>query len=122
MLRLHFRPEFLNRLDEIIMFKPLTMQNMIGIVDLILKKLSNRLEEKHLTLKVTDRAKTALVNLSYNPQFGARPIKRFTQAKIETLIAKVILTEDLKAKDILQVDYDKEKEFFVNVITPKSNE
>ena len=121
-LKHSFRPEFLNRMDEIIMFKPLTMQNMIQIVDLILQKLSDRLVEKNLTLSVTDRAKNALVNLSYNPQFGARPIKRFTQAKIETLIAKVILTEDLKAKDELLVDYSPEKEFFVTVVSPKSNE
>lgn len=121
-LKRSFRPEFLNRMDEIIMFKPLTMQNMLCIVDLILGKLSERLSEKNLTLEVTEKAKNALVNLSYNPQFGARPIKRFTQSKIETLIAKVLLTQDVKAKDKLVVDYSAEKDFYVTINSSKANE
>ncbi|MBR1625241.1 MAG: AAA family ATPase, partial [Clostridia bacterium] len=116
LLKRSFRPEFLNRLDEIIMFKPLTMANMMQIVDLILSKIEDRLAEKQLKVQVTDKAKTAIVNLSYNPQFGARPIKRFAQAKIETLLAKKILSENLNAGDTLKVDYNTNDEFFVEVI------
>ena len=116
LLKRSFRPEFLNRLDEIIMFKPLTMANMMQIVDLILSKIEDRLAEKQLKVQVTDKAKTAIVNLSYNPQFGARPIKRFAQAKIETLLAKKILSENLNAGDTLKVDYNTNNEFFVEVI------
>ncbi len=121
LLKRSFRPEFLNRLDEIIMFKPLTMTNMIKIVELILEKLSERLKEKQLLLEVSDEAKKALVRLSYNPQFGARPIKRFTQAKIETIIAKTILSENLKQGDVLSVDYTEENGFFVKIISSKQN-
>ena len=121
LLKRSFRPEFLNRLDEIIMFKPLTMENMIKIVELILSKLDKRLEEKHLKLSVTDEAKKALVKLSYNPQFGARPIKRFTQAKIETVIAKTILSENLKQGDTIKIDYNPENNFYVTIINSKQN-
>ena len=121
LLKRSFRPEFLNRLDEIIMFKPLTMENMIKIVELILSKLDKRLEEKHLKLSVTDEAKKALVKLSYNPQFGARPIKRFTQAKIETVIAKTILSENLKQGDAIKIDYNPENNFYVTIINSKQN-
>ena len=121
LLKRSFRPEFLNRLDEIIMFKPLTMSNMIQIVELILEKLNDRLKEKQLCLEVSDEAKQALVKLSYNPQFGARPIKRFTQSKIETIIAKTILSENLKQGDVLYVDYTAENGFYVRIISSKQS-
>ena len=115
LLKRSFRPEFLNRLDEIIMFKPLTQQNMIQIVDLVLAKITNRLSEKQLKVDITEKAKEAIVQYSYNPMYGARPIKRFTQAKIETLIAKTILSESLQAGDTLKIDYDANKEFYITV-------
>lgn len=121
LLKRSFRPEFLNRLDEIIMFKPLTETNMIKIVDLILSNLSKRLTEKQLNLYVSDNAKKALVKLSYDPQFGARPLKRFTQGKVETLIAKTILSENLSFGDTLCVDYTKENGFYVTVKTAKQS-
>ena len=121
LLKRSFRPEFLNRLDEIIMFKPLTMSNMIQIVELILEKLNDRLKEKQLCLEVSADAKQALVKLSYNPQFGARPIKRFTQSKIETIIAKTILSENLKQGDVLYVDYTAENGFYVRIISSKQS-
>ena len=121
LLKRSFRPEFLNRLDEIIMFKPLNMSNMIQIVELILEKLNDRLKEKQLCLEVSDEAKQALVKLSYNPQFGARPIKRFTQSKIETIIAKTILSENLKQGDVLYVDYTAENGFYVRIISSKQS-
>ncbi len=121
LLKRSFRPEFLNRLDEIIMFKPLTETNMIKIVDLILSNLSKRLTEKQLNLYVSDNAKKALVKLSYDPQFGARPLKRFTQGKVETLIAKTILSENLSFGDTLCVDYTEENGFYVTVKTAKQS-
>ncbi|MGN0769068.1 MAG: AAA family ATPase, partial [Christensenellales bacterium] len=121
LLKRSFRPEFLNRLDEIIMFKPLTMSNMIQIVELILEKLNDRLKEKQLCLEVSEEAKQALVKLSYNPQFGARPIKRFTQSKIETIIAKTILSENLKQGDVLYVDYTADNGFYVRIISSKQS-
>lgn len=121
LLKRSFRPEFLNRLDEIIMFKPLTETNMIKIVDLILSNLSKRLTEKQLNLYVSDNAKKALVKLSYDPQFGARPLKRFTQGKVETLIAKTILSENLSFGDTLCVDYTEENGFYVMVKTAKQS-
>ncbi len=121
LLKRSFRPEFLNRLDEIIMFKPLTETNMIKIVDLILSNLSKRLTEKQLNLYVSDNAKKALVKLSYDPQFGARPLKRFTQGKVETLIAKTILAENLSFGDTLCVDYTEENGFYVTVKPAKQS-
>ncbi len=121
LLKRSFRPEFLNRLDEIIMFKPLTETNMIKIVDLILSNLSKRLTEKQLNLYVSDNAKKALVKLSYDPQFGARPLKRFTQGKVETLIAKTILAENLSFGDTLCVDYTEENGFYVTIKPAKQS-
>ena len=116
LLKRSFRPEFLNRLDEIIMFKPLTMRDMVSIVDLILGHINDRLREKQLNMSVTEPAKNAIVNLSYNPLYGARPIRRFVQAKVETLIAKTILSESLQAGDTLKIDYSPDKDFFVTII------
>ena len=115
LLKQSFRPEFLNRLDEIITFKPLTMNDMMGIVDLILTRLADRLRDKQLHLNVTDKAKTAVINLSYNPQYGARPIKRFIQANIETMLARTILSGQVSAGNMLLVDYNQEKGFFVEI-------
>ena len=89
-LRGHFRPEFLNRLDEIILFKPLTKDNIGGIVDLMVKELSDRLADQELSLELTDAARTQVIENGYDPVYGARPLKRYLQNYVETLAAKKI--------------------------------
>ena len=96
-LRGHFRPEFLNRLDEIIMFKPLTKDNIGGIVDLMVRELSNRLADQELSLELTDAARTQVIENGYDPVYGARPLKRYLQNYVETLAAKKILSGDVHA-------------------------
>ena len=93
-LRAHFRPEFLNRLDETIMFKPLTKQNVYAIIDLLLKDVNKRLEDKELSIELTDAAKNFVVEGGYEPMYGARPLKRFLQKHVETLSAKLILADE----------------------------
>ena len=112
-LRGHFRPEFLNRLDEIIMFKPLTKDNIGGIVDLMVKELSNRLADQELSLELTDAARTQVIENGYDPVYGARPLKRYLQNYVETLAAKKILSGDVHAGDILVLDV-KDGEFVIN--------
>ena len=114
LLKQQFRPEFLNRLDDIIYYKPLMKTEIYKIVDLMLAELGKRLEDKRLSIEVTDVAKEAIVNQGYDQNFGARPLKRFIQRRIETLIAKKIIADELEPDSILQVDYD--KDFVVNVI------
>lgn len=114
LLKQQFRPEFLNRLDDIIYYKPLMKTEIYKIVDLMLAELGKRLEDKRLSIEVTDAAKEAIVNQGYDQNFGARPLKRFIQRRIETLIAKKIIADELEPDSILQVDYD--KDFIVNVI------
>jgi len=114
LLKQQFRPEFLNRLDDIIYYKPLMKTEIYKIVDLMLAELGKRLEDKRLSIEVTDAAKEAIVNQGYDQNFGARPLKRFIQRRIETLIAKKIIADELEPDSILQVDYD--KDFVVNVI------
>lgn len=116
LLKKSFRPEFLNRLDEIVFFKPLTFDNMVGIVDLILNGLKKRLDDKQIGFSVTDKAKRKIVSSSYDPQFGARPLKRFVQGQIETLLAKTILAGNVEQGDTMQVDLDDNNDFIVNVI------
>ena len=94
-LRIHFRPEFLNRLDEVIMFKPLTKENIGGIVDLILKDLNRRLADRQLTIDLTDEAKQYVIDHGYDPVYGARPLKRFLQQNVETLAARIILGSEI---------------------------
>ena len=105
-LRGHFRPEFLNRLDEIIMFKPLTKDNIGNIVDLMVKELDNRLADQELSLKLTDVAKDMVVEKGYDPVYGARPLKRYLQNYVETLAAKKILSGDVHAGDTLVLDVE----------------
>ena len=100
-LRGHFRPEFLNRLDEIIMFKPLTKDNVGKIVDLMVKELSDRLADQELSLELTDAAKQMVVDNGYDPVYGARPLKRYLQNYVETLTAKKILSGDVHAGDTI---------------------
>ena len=103
-LRGHFRPEFLNRLDEIIMFKPLTKNNIGKIVDLMVKELSDRLADQELSLELTDAAKQMVVDNGYDPVYGARPLKRYLQNYVETLTAKKILSGDVHAGDTIVLD------------------
>ena len=103
-LRGHFRPEFLNRLDEIIMFKPLTKDNVGKIVDRMVKELSDRLADQELSLELTDAAKQMVVDNGYDPVYGARPLKRYLQNYVETLTAKKILSGDVHAGDTIVLD------------------
>ena len=112
-LRGHFRPEFLNRLDEIILFKPLTKDNIGGIVDLMVKELSDRLADQELSLELTDAARTQVIENGYDPVYGARPLKRYLQNYVETLAAKKILSGDVHAGDALVLDV-KDGEFVIN--------
>ena len=112
-LRGHFRPEFLNRLDEIVMFKPLTKENIGGIVDLMVKELSNRLADQELSLELTDAARTQVIENGYDPVYGARPLKRYLQNYVETLAAKKILSGDVHQGDTLVLDV-KDGEFVIN--------
>jgi ATP-dependent Clp protease ATP-binding subunit ClpB len=106
LLKQSFRPEFLNRLDEIVFYKPLAKENIKAIVDLMLKELSERLAEKQLSVEVTDRAKDYIIEEGFDPNYGARPLKRFLQSKVETLIARKMIAEDLEPGTKLVVDYD----------------
>ena len=112
-LRGHFRPEFLNRLYEIIMFKPLTKENIGGIVDLMVKELSDRLADQELSLELTDAARTQVIENGYDPVYGARPLKRYLQNYVETLAAKKILSGDVHQGDTLVLDV-KDGEFVIN--------
>lgn len=97
LLRRSFRPEFLNRLDEIVFYKPLTRENITGIIDLLLDALRKRLEDKQLTVELTDEAKQYVIDNGYDPVYGARPLKRFLQRNVETLLGRVIIAGDLSA-------------------------
>ena len=105
-LRGHFRPEFLNRLDEIIMFKPLTKGNIGGIINLIIDDLNRRLADKELTIELTDEAKHFIIENGYDPVYGARPLKRYIQKYVETLAAKLILAGDLDSGDTIVIDVE----------------
>ena len=105
-LRAHFRPEFLNRLDEIIMFKPLTKENISGIIDIITERLNRRLADKELKLSLTDAAKQYITDHGYNPVYGARPLKRYIQKNVETMVARMILSGELSQGDTICIDSD----------------
>lgn len=98
-LRNHFRPEFLNRLDETILFKPLSKENIGGIVSLIIADLNRRLEDRDLSLELTEEAVQLIVDNAYDPVYGARPLKRYIQKHVETLTAKLILSDGVGAGD-----------------------
>ena len=104
LLRRQFRPEFLNRLDEIVFYKPLTRDNMRGIIDLMLESLRKRLADKQLSLTVTDNAKDLVIARGYDPMYGARPLRRFLQQSVETLLARHIIANDLAPGTVLTVD------------------
>ncbi|MBP3215276.1 MAG: AAA family ATPase, partial [Clostridium sp.] len=103
-LQAHFRPEFLNRLDETILFKPLTMDNIGHIVDLQMKDLNRRLADKDLTISLSDLAKSYIIEHSYDPVYGARPLKRFIQKNVETLAARLILSGNVGEGENIEIN------------------
>ena len=103
-LKAHFRPEFLNRLDEIILFHPLSKENISGIIDLMMTELNRRLKSQGVTLKLTEAAKQSVIEGGYDPAFGARPLRRYLQKNVETLAAKLILQGDVLGGDTILVD------------------
>ncbi len=105
-LRNHFRPEFLNRLDETIMFKPLTKENITNIVDLLVKDLNRRLADKELSVELTPAAKDYVAEHGYEPIYGARPLKRYLQKNVETLAARLILEDGVRAEDTIVIDVE----------------
>lgn len=106
LLKTQFRPEFLNRLDEIIFYKPLTKENVTGIINILLSSLSQRLSERQLKLSVTERAKDFIIEHGYDPVYGARPLKRYLQSKVETLLARTMLGGEIKPNATLVVDIE----------------
>ena len=106
LLKSSFRPEFLNRLDEIVFYKPLAKAEIGKIVDLMLKSLKERLQDRQIDLAVTDSAKNYIIDEGYDPVYGARPLKRFIQSSVETLIARKIIENFFNAGDTAVVDYD----------------
>lgn len=105
-LRAHFRPEFLNRLDEIIMFKPLTKKDIYEIVELLIQDLNKRLQDSEVKIELTEAAKQFVVDGGYEPMYGARPLKRFLQKNVETLAAKLILSGEIGAEDTILIDVE----------------
>ena len=105
LLKRSFRPEFLNRLDEIVFYKPLTRENISGIVDLLIADLAKRLEDRQIKLIVTEAAKAYIISNGYDPIYGARPLKRFIQSRIETLVAKTIISSDIEPESTIEIDY-----------------
>ena len=106
-MKLHFRPEFLNRLDEIILFKPLTKENIGSIVDLLIAELNQRLLDKEVQITVTPEAKTFIINHGYHAVYGARPLKRYIQKNVETLVARMMLSDALELNQTIVVDVER---------------
>ena len=108
-LRAHFRPEFLNRLDETIMFKPLTKSDICDIIDLLVTDINRRLSDKELSVELTKEAKDMIVEGGYEPMYGARPLKRYLQKHVETLAAKLILSDKVRSEDVILIDVENEE-------------
>ena len=108
-LKNHFRPEFLNRLDEMIMFKPLTKANITNIIDLLVKDLNRRLADKELSVELTSAAKNYVADHGYEPMYGARPLKRYLQKSVETLAARLILSDGVDAEDTILIDVENDQ-------------
>ena len=105
-LKAHFRPEFLNRLDEIIMFKPLTKADIEDIIAIMVANLNKRIADRELSIEVTDSAASYIVEHGYDPVYGARPLKRFLQKHVETLAGRMILGDEVHAGDVIVIDSD----------------
>ena len=108
-LKNHFRPEFINRLDEIIMFKPLTRDNISGIIDILMDNLNDRVADKDLSITLTEAAKDYITKHGYDPVYGARPLKRYLQKNVETMAAKLILGDDLETGNRIIMDVENDK-------------
>ena len=108
-LRAHFRPEFLNRLDETILFKPLTRMDIARIVDLCVADLNKRLADRELTIELTMGAKEFVTDKGYDPAYGARPLKRYLQKNVETLAARIILGDGVREGSTIVIDVDEDK-------------
>lgn len=104
LLKRSFRPEFLNRLDEIVFYKPLTKENIDGILDLLISDLNKRLSDKQISVKLSDSAKQFVIDSAYDPSYGARPLKRFIQSKVETLLARAIIGGNIQPETTLEID------------------
>jgi ATP-dependent Clp protease ATP-binding subunit ClpB len=107
-LRNHFRPEFLNRLDEIILFKPLTKDNITSIIDLMVRRINDRLVDKEVKIQLTEGAKEYIVDKGYDPVYGARPLNRYLKKHVETLAARMILGGQVKAGDTILIDREED--------------
>ncbi|SFG15384.1 ATP-dependent Clp protease ATP-binding subunit ClpB [Lachnospiraceae bacterium C7] len=114
-LKLHFRPEFLNRLDEIIMFKPLTKDNIGHIVNLLMDGLNKRLVDKQIKVELSEKAKDIVIEGGYNPMYGARPLKRYVQKYVETISAKLILADKVNVGDTILIDADEKSNLYGKV-------
>ena len=119
-LHAYFKPEILNRMDDIVLFKPLSVNDMSMIVDKIVTQLNMRLLDQHISIEVTEEAKKWLGEEAYEPQFGARPLKRFVQRQIETPIARMMIKESLPEGTIIKVDLNDNKELDFKVVKPTS--
>jgi len=108
-LRAHFRPEFLNRLDEIIMFKPLTKDNIDKIIDLQIVDLNKRLFDRNISIELSGRAKAYIVDNGYDVVYGARPLKRYIQKNVETLAGRLILSGEVEEEDVILIDVKDDK-------------
>ena len=108
-LKKYFKPEFINRIDEIIMFNSLNKDILSGIIDKIIKEINVRLEDRHISIKLTDKAKKYIIDNSYDPVYGARPVKRYISKNIETLIAYYLIDTNSKANKELTIDVENDK-------------
>lgn len=106
LLKQSFRPEFLNRLDDVVFYKPLTRDEIFRITDLLLTDLRKRLQERRLDVTLTDAAKQYIADAGYDPHYGARPLKRLLQSRLETLLARRIIEQDVAPDTVFTVDYD----------------
>ena len=113
LLKTHFRPEFLNRIDEIVYYKPLTRDQIGSIVQLMLKSLNSRLSDRQLSVQLTDAALSAVIDQGFDPVYGARPLKRYLQSKVETLIARRIIAADVKPGETMTVDVNDQGELYI---------
>ena len=115
LLRSHFRPEFLNRIDDTVLFTPLSRDQVRSIVDLLLERLRNRLKDKQLSLSLTDAALDRLMEQGYDPIYGARPMKRILQSRIETLVARKLIAGDILPGQTILIDADPTADFIASV-------
>ncbi len=113
LLKTHFRPEFLNRIDEIVYYKPLTREQIGSIVQLMLKSLNSRLSDRQLSVQLTDAALSAVIDQGFDPVYGARPLKRYLQSKVETLIARRIIAADVKPGETMTVDVNDQGQLYI---------